>query len=63
MITSLLSTYVTEDQLVNNGHFAFKRTGLTQEVQGAGDQGYVVKIVNGANNAIDQMDVHVGVSY
>jgi len=63
VITDMASEYVTEDQLINGDHFAFKRTGLTQEVLGSGTEGYVVKIVNGANNAIDQMDVHVGVNY
>ena len=62
VISTLASVYVTEDQLVNGDPFAAKLTGLSEAIEGSGMEGVVFKITTGANNAVDQMNIHLGVS-
>lgn len=60
-ITSLQSVYNTEYQLANGEDFAFKVTGIDQEVAGAGSEGTMFRITTGANNSVETSSIHIGV--
>jgi hypothetical protein len=52
----------TESDVDANEPFAFKRSGLTTDVNGAGSEGIVVRTTTAQNNAVEYMDIHVGVT-
>jgi hypothetical protein len=52
-------TYAPNDNLVNTEPFSLKVTPIYQFVHGDADEGIVVKIVAGANNSVQSMDIHV----
>lgn len=61
---AILSTdHSTESNLSNNESFAYKRTNLATFIEGAESEGFIVEITTGANNAIQAMDVHIGVEF
>ncbi len=62
VICSSKTDYVTEDELKNGEYFAYKRAGLTQDVEGTAHEGVIVRITVGQNNSIEQMDLHIGVT-
>ena len=47
------------DNLANNENFAWKRSTLAEYIDGSSDEGIIVKIVTGANNSVQSMDVHI----
>ncbi len=51
----------TEKNLANGEPINYKRVDLNQDVDGNDSEGLVIEITTGANKAIEQMDVHVGV--
>lgn len=57
-----MNTIHSTEQNVGSGiPFAFKRSGLSEVVNGADSEGLVVEIVTGANNTVQNMDIHIGV--
>ncbi len=62
VILNISSIHSTEDQLGNNIPFAFKRGALSNSVPGSAAEGVIVEIVAGANNSVESMDAHIGVS-
>ena len=50
-----------EKDLANGEPINYKRVDLNQDVDGNDSEGLVVEITTGANKAIEQMDIHVGV--
>ncbi len=52
-------TYSPNDNLVNNMPFAWKVTPINQFIHGDADEGIMIRIVCGANNSIQSMNVHV----
>ena len=60
-IVALSTDHPTDDQLASGEHFAFKRVGLSTAVSGSTTEGLLVRVVTTANNAIEYMNVHVGV--
>jgi len=59
-IVQMITDHSTDDQLISNEHFAYKRSGLTTSISGSGSEGVIAKIVTTANNAIEYVDVHIG---
>ena len=51
----------TEKNLANGEPINYKRVDLNQDVNGNDSEGLVVEITTGANKAVEQMDIHVGV--
>ena len=47
------------DNLANNENFAWKRSTLAEYIDGSSDEGIIVKIITGANNSVQSMDVHI----
>lgn len=62
VIASLVDDHAADDQLVNSGHFAWKRNNLSQAVNGSGSEGFLALISSSANNAVEYCNIHVGVS-
>ena len=52
-------TYAPNDNLVNGDSFAWKVTPINQFIQGDSDEGVIVRIVTGANNSVQSMNVHI----
>jgi hypothetical protein len=51
----------TEQNVASGVPFAFKRADLSQAINGNDSEGLVVEITTGANNTVQDMDVHIGV--
>ncbi len=62
-ILSLGSLHGTEDNLANNEPFALKQSSLAQAVMGSTDEGYIIRAVTTAVNAIDSMECFVSVTF
>ncbi len=61
IIASLAGDHSTDDQLINGGHFAWKRTNLSQVVDGNDGEGFLILISSSTNNAVEYCNLHVGV--
>ncbi len=48
-----------DDNLTNGEPFAWKKVDLNEFVHGDADEGVIVRIVTGANNSVQAMDVHI----
>lgn len=53
------TVYSTESDLANGKRFFFERDSLSQAVNGYSDEGIVVRITTGANNAVESMDMRL----
>jgi len=62
-ISSMEDDYSTEDDIANNTPFAYKRAGLSESINGVGDEGHIIKIVMGATNSVQFMNAHIGVQF
>jgi hypothetical protein len=62
-IVSLAGDHSTDDQLVTRDHFAWKRAGLTQGVNGSDSEGIIVRVETSANNAVEYCNIHIGVTF
>ncbi|MHC4762832.1 MAG: hypothetical protein ACYS71_05600 [Planctomycetota bacterium] len=60
-LLNMNSIHSTEQDVANGIPFAFKRSGLSETVDGNDSEGLVVEITTGANNTVQDMDVHIGV--
>jgi hypothetical protein len=60
-IAKMSDDYVTEKNLASNEQFAYKRANLNQSVDGANQNGVLVRITTGSNNAVRSSDIHIGV--
>lgn len=61
VIASLQTDHSTDNSPTNNVRFAYKRSGLTTVINGADSEGILVGIITSTGNAIETMDVHIGV--
>ena len=60
----VLSTdYVTERSLIAGQSFAYKRSALATAVNGAGNEGIIIKVLTTTNAALAYLNGHVGVTY
>jgi hypothetical protein len=62
-IVDMNTDHSTEQNLVNGDSFAYKRSSLSQAIVGGDSEGVVIKIVTGANSAVQDMDAHVGFNF
>ena len=62
-IVALQTDYNTEYQLANGEAFAYKRTGLSTAVTGSGSEGVIIEITTGANNAVENANIHLGATF
>ena len=59
VIVGLKDTLGVNSAISNGNPFSFKRTGLSQFVDGNGPEGIVVRVTAGQNNSVQSMNVHV----
>lgn len=59
-ITDLVSEHGLMDRLSSGQPFAFKRTGLATNIDGADSQGFVITFTTTAANAVEFINCHVG---
>jgi len=52
-VADMQTDYDTEYQFVNGEHFAWKRIGLSEEINGSGDEGVICVVETNANKSIE----------
>ena len=62
-VASLVTDHSTDDQLASSQHFAWKRDNLSEAINGANDEGFLIFISSSANNAIEYLNLHIGVIF
>jgi hypothetical protein len=62
-IASLVGDHSTDDQLSNADHFAWKRSGLSVDVDGSNSEGVVILVSTSSVNAVEYCNLHVGVEF
>ena len=60
-IVSFAGDHSTDDQLNDGQHFSWKRDDLSTAIDGNGSEGYLILISSSANNAVEYINVHMGV--
>ncbi len=64
VLASWVTDHATDPNLANLQSFSWKRDNINaQDIDGAGEEGFVVAIITGANRAVEQSDIHVGVDF
>lgn len=61
VICSMETDYSTDDGIVGEENFAYKRSNLSTDVEGSGQEGVLVRLTQTTNNAIRYGTVHIGV--
>lgn len=61
VLLNMNTIHNTEIDVGSGIPFAFKRSGLSEVVNGADSEGLVIEITTGANNTVQDMDAHIGV--
>jgi hypothetical protein len=61
VICSMETDYSTDDGIVGEENFAYKRSNLSTDVVGSGSEGVLARITQSTNNAIRYGTVHIGV--
>lgn len=62
-VESLVNDHSTDDEIDNGYHFAWKISNLSTDVNGSLLEGLLVRMVTTANNAIQYVNIHVGINY
>jgi hypothetical protein len=60
-LIQMSTDYAPEDNLVNGDFFAWKRDNLSTFVHGDDSEGFLIRIITTANNAIETMDANIRV--
>lgn len=60
-IYDMNTDHVTETDITNGENFAWKRASLNESIPASGGEGMIWRITTGANNAIESMNLHIGV--
>jgi hypothetical protein len=56
VVADMQTDYVTEYQFKNNEEFAWKRIGLSEEINGSGSEGLVLRVTTTSNKSIETMN-------
>ncbi len=62
-IASLATDHSTDDQLSSSQHMSWKRDNLSTTIDGSGNEGFLVFVSSSANNAIEYLNLHIGVVF
>jgi hypothetical protein len=62
-IASLTDDHSTDDQLLSSQHVAWKRDNLSTAINGSGEEGFLVFVSSSANNAVEYLNLHIGVVF
>lgn len=52
--------YVTERSAISNDYFAYKRANLLADVAGSASEGFLIRVVTGQPNTVQDCDLHIG---
>jgi hypothetical protein len=55
-VTDMQTDFGAEHRLVDGEHFAWKKIGLSEEVNGSGDEGLICVVITTANKAIEMLN-------
>lgn len=58
----MTTIHSTESDLDADEPFAFKLTGLSQDIDGSGSEGTIIRVTTGVNNSVFYMNIHLGVN-
>lgn len=62
-IIKMSTDYGADHVLTNGEHFAWDRIGISEEINGADAEGYIVEMETGSNNAVQYVNISVGVIF
>lgn len=62
-VVSLVGDHSTDDQLASSQHMSWKRDNLSEVIDGADGEGFLIFISSSANNAIEYLNLHIGVIF
>ena len=62
-VASLATDHSTDDQLLSSQHMAWKRDNLSEAIDGANGEGFLIFVSSSANNAIEYLNLHIGVVF
>lgn len=62
-VISLSTDHSTDDNVDSGNYFAFKRSGLTEIIDGANSEGVIIRITTSSANSIRFANCHLGVTY
>lgn len=60
VIAQLSDDHSTNQRIINNLDFAWKKTNLSYAIDGTGSEGFVIKVVTSVANAIEHLNAHAG---
>lgn len=63
IICSLKNDHTPNNHIVAGSQFAYKRTDISQFIEGADSEGFMVRVVTSVNNAITYLNAHVGYTF
>jgi len=61
-LIQMTTDYGVDSDLDNGEMFAWKRDNLSEAISGSTDEGFLIRVTIGAQNAVRQMDCHIGAS-
>ncbi len=62
-VASLVTDHSTDDQLASSQHASWKRDNLSEVIDGANGEGFLIFVSSSANNAIEYLNLHIGVIF
>lgn len=62
-VVSLVTDHSTDDQLASSQHMSWKRDNLSEAIDGADSEGFLIFVSSSANNAIEYLNLHIGVIF
>jgi len=61
VVCDMNTDHSTEQNLANGEPFAYKRDNLAESISGNDSEGIIIRVITGANNAVQSMTCRVGV--
>ena len=61
-IATMNTDHGTEQDIVAGEQFAWKRSNMSEDIQGNDGEGVIVRVTTGTNNSVSYMDTHVAVT-
>lgn len=60
-LANMNTDHNTEINLANGEPISYKRANLNTDISGTGLEGLIIEIITGANKAVEDLDIHLGV--
>lgn len=62
-VASLATDHSTDDQLLSGEHVSWKRDNLSEVIDGTGSEGFLLFVSSSANNAVEYLNLTIGVIF